>query len=338
MTDTLQTMASRRTRKRSTDADEFLRRRLFNATGARIVHTEDFTDVAFQDPFAMLADSSDSDAAADSDESSDTLLPKYAGNDALYLHMAQRFNTAVRPRIEEELRRSGCFAFRRLAFRVASRALGIPGRRGVDISRGDHGKGYGDPSNLLFIEPAGRNRSRGATGITIATQDELTSCADDAPTTEQEAAAVAAAVERAQQASRDAAQMKRRAVPPEALQAHVVREERCDGYDGKAQGRCRCAQAHQQALWSFADTAAPGEALDFVGLSTGQRRKLHKQVGVLVKKSGTPLQLLHRSHDYTESGTTRLRVVMQPCRRGWDNYCRVPTDDALVAHAQGSGL
>ena len=45
-------------------------------------------------------------------------------------------------------------------------------------------------------------------------------------------------------------------------------------------------------------------------------------MGVILKKSKTQLKLLHGSHDYLEDGTTRLRVVMQDCRRGWDNYFR----------------
>ena len=61
--------------------------------------------------------------------------------------------------------------------------MGLPARS-VDISRGDHGRGYGDPENVVLLEPASRNRARGSRPMTVATQDELVCSpggADDQP-------------------------------------------------------------------------------------------------------------------------------------------------------------
>lgn len=111
-------------------------------------------------------------------------------------------------------------------------------------------------------------------------------------------------------------------MPPGARLAKVVREERCGG-GGAAAGPCRCAKAHRRALWSFVKAACPGDACDFVGLSVEGRRKLHETVGVILKTSKAPLKLLHKSDAFGAADTRlRLRVVMQPCRRGWDNYYR----------------
>lgn len=220
---------------------------------------------------------------SDEEDSELEAEPRYTGRDAEFLPVAQRFNTTVWPRIERGLAGTSAISFRRYALAQALKRLGIP-RRVLHISRGNHGRGYGDPENMVCLEPAGRNWSRRSRDMTDGTQDELFSSpevAGDAPlelTPEEEAAAVEAI---------RLAQTKAAAKTPKWSHNMAicwaipgdVEQHQCRQWTGEVvAGNCDCKGEHIAAMHEFASRGEPNVALDFV-VRHKTRGELHKEAG-----------------------------------------------------------
>lgn len=220
---------------------------------------------------------------SDEEDSELEAEPRYTGRDAEFLPVAQRFNTTVWPRIERVLAGTSAISFRRYALAQALKRLGIP-RRVLHISRGNHGRGYGDPENMVCLEPAGRNWSRRSRDMTDGTQDELFSSpevAGDAPlelTPEEEAAAVEAIRLAQTKAAANTLKWSHnmaicRAIPGD------VEQHQCRQWTGEVvAGNCDCKGEHIAAMHEFASRGEPNVALDFV-VRHKTRGELHKEAG-----------------------------------------------------------
>ena len=249
--------------------------------------------------------------------------PRYTGRDAEVLPAVQRFNTVVLPFIKDELDRTGASSYLRFALaEYRRRGMDIPGRS-VDISRGDHGRGYGDPENVVVLEPASRNRARGSRPMTVATQDELL-CSpgvdDDQPPelTPEEKAAADAAIEHAKaKAAESSTEVTRNMAICQAVRGDVEQHHcRQQTISELLPGSCTCKGEHIAALREFASRREPRTALDFVGIRRTVRHKLHKEAARLSKDllREHSLELIHESSDWLKRGEHErtLRVVLVP--------------------------
>ena len=248
--------------------------------------------------------------------------PRYTGRDAEVLPAVQRFNTVVLPFIDKELKRTSAFSHRRFAYAEYRRRMGLPARS-VDISRGDHGRGYGDPENVVVLEPASRNRARGSRPMTVATQDELF-CSpgvdDDQPlelTPEEKAAAVAAIELAKAKAAESSTKVTRNMAICQAVRGDVEQHHcRQQTISELLPGSCTCMGEHIAALHEFARRGEPRTALDFVGIRRTVRHKLHKEAARLSQDlcREHSLELIHQSSDWLKRGKNEhtLRVVLVP--------------------------
>ena len=266
---------------------------------------------------------------SDEEDSELEAEPRYTGRDAEFLHVAQRFNTAVWPRIERELAGTSAISFRRCTLGEALKRLRIP-RRCLDISRGDHGRGYGDPKNVVCLEPASRNRSRGSRPMTVGTQDELfcsPGVPDDLPlelTPEEEIAAVEAIKLAKTKAAANTGKWSRNMAICQAFSGDVEQHQ-CRQWTGDVlAGNCVCKGEHIAAMREFADRGKPndgcaglcGDALDFV-VRHKMRQALHKEAGRLSRDLlwERSLKLITMSSSEFPGGdqnTRTLRVVLVP--------------------------
>ena len=248
--------------------------------------------------------------------------PRYTGRDAEVLPAVQRFNTVVLPFIDKELKRTSAFSHRRFAYAEYRRRMGLPARS-VDISRGDHGRGYGDPENVVVLEPASRNRARGSRLMTVATQDELF-CSpgvdDDQPLelTPEEKAAALPAIELAKaKAAESSTKVTRDMAICQAVRGDVEQHHcRQQTISELLPGSCTCKGEHIAALREFASRREPRTALDFVGIRRTVRHKLHKEAARLSQDlcREHSLELIHQSSDWLKRGKNEhtLRVVLVP--------------------------
>ena len=261
------------------------------------------------------------DLPSDEEDSEPEAEPRYTGRDAEFLPVAQRFNTTVWPRIERELAGTSAIRYRRCALGEARRLLRIPGRS-LDISRGDHGRGYGDPENVVCLEPAGRNRSRRSAPMTVGTQDELFSSpgvAGDIPlelTTEEEEAAVEAVRLAQTKAAANTPKRSRNLETCRAISGDVERHH-CHQPEQAGEvlaGNCECKGEHIAAMIKFAMCGEPGAALDFVGMRQKTRHALYKQAGRLSRDllQGRSLKLIAEKSDFLGrgEGEKTLRAVL----------------------------
>ena len=248
--------------------------------------------------------------------------PRYKGRDAEVLPAVQRFNAVVLPFIDEELKRADAFSHRRYAYAEYRRRMGLPARS-VDISRGDHGRGYGDPENVVVLEPASRNRAWGSRPMTVATQDELfcsPGVADDQPlelTPEEKAAAVAAIALAQTKAAESSSKVSRNMAICQAVSGDVEQHHcRQPTVSELPSGSCACRGEHIAAMREFARRGEPQAALDFVGIGYKVRRELYVEAGRLSRDllREHSLQLITGSSDWLKRGEHErtLRVVLYP--------------------------
>ena len=243
---------------------------------------------------------------------------RYKGRDAEFLLVAQRFNTTVRLRIEQELAGTPAFVFRKCAFGEALKRLRIP-RRCLDISRGDHGRGYGDPNNAIYLEPAGRNRSRGIRPMTVGTQDELCTLEvdDEASlelTREEEVAAVEAIKLVKAKVEEHMLKWSSNMAICQAISGDVEQHQ-CRQWTGEVVAwNCDCKGEHIAAMVEFAMRGEPGVALDFVGMRQKTRHALYKQAGRLSRDllRNRSLKLIAAKSDFLGrgEGECTLRAVL----------------------------
>ena len=217
------------------------------------------------------------------------------------------FNYFVRPRLRVSLLDTEAYSYFRQALYAARDSWG--GMQNVDVSRGDHNRGYGDPSNEVTIEPHGRNRSRGRRLVTDGTLDELT-CVDEESDTVEDAdivrcrvrgeaccvlwsevrTAVAAGAERAKHALHGQrgpeAECKGAWERAQQADASVVGEERCDDPTAAENGHrcCHCLSRHTRQLERFVETYrdAIGAGFDMVSLNLKSREMVHRRCGQLI--------------------------------------------------------
>ena len=266
---------------------------------------------------------------SDEEDSELEAEPRFTGRDAEFLHVTQRFNTTVWPRIERELAGTSAISFRKCALGEALKRLRIP-RRCLDISRGDHGRGYGDPKNVVCLEPASRNSSRGSRPMTVGTQDELfcsPGVPDDLPlelTPEEEMAAVEGIKLAKTKAAANTGKWSRNMAICQAISGDVEQHQ-CRQWTGDVlAGNCVCKGEHIAAMREYADRGKPndgcaglcGDALDFV-VRHKMRQALHKEAGRLSRDllRERSLKLITMSSSEFPGGdknTRTLRVVLVP--------------------------